>query len=515
MSSSSSQRTTVSSSKILILQQRNWGLRIGHDLAVRFHADGFRLGAVTFKKQTDAFVRAQKAVPYELVISHDAIQEDQLGYAESELPSLAEVCDGLGLETVWLTVQSLRNHIRSYRDRYYYGYKQNVSDDVIVRYVRAAYQACNQVFDDFGPDVIVTPNFVSLFHVFLSLTARRRGVPMIGVTDSKVRRRLVFTHSHLDDQGPFIDRISELNAGAASAQAGTAEEYLAQNRVRLKAQGWGPPPKRPPFLRSLRMLARHLRASVRQPNRLERLPGLVDARSPRIVVRDFFAHAANARTAERFPYVDLASVGDFVYMPLAYQPESSIDLQAARFNNQIETARQVAMSLPDQLTLVVKDHPAMYGLRPPSYLEKVARTPNVKLVDFRLSTEAVLDRAHMVIAPVGTTFIEAALLRIPAVQLGDLGTTLMLPNVVRHTDLSTLPGRIKDSLTMDCRSNDYDRRLRNFVAAAFDVGFDHNYMEGWQATGTADRAALYDLFKAEVVRALDMAERQSGQTEPR
>jgi len=54
---------------------------------------------------------------------------------------------------------------------------------------------------------------------------------------------------------------------------------------------------------------------------------------------------------------------------LQFQPEASIDVMAPFFSNQIETARQIAMSMPDDYVLVTKEHPAMVELRPPSYLE--------------------------------------------------------------------------------------------------------------------------------------------------
>lgn len=490
--------------KILILQQRNWSPRIGQPLAKRFHADGFRLGAVTFKRDIDRQIRSQTDVPYVFVLSHDDVQEDIGPSLGPDLPTLDEVCEGLSVDTIWTLVQSLRSHVRSYGEKYYYGFKQNVPDAVIVAYVQRAYQACLRVFDDFNPDVIIGPNFVSMFHAMLNLMADGRGVPMIGVTDSKVRRMLVFSHSYLDDKGPFIDRVDALNAGAVSANESRANEYVADNRDRLKGQGYPQPAGRMPLRRSLRLLARHLRVSFRNENKPELLPDVMDSRSPKIVLRDFVAHRANQTAVERFPYVDLASVGAYAYFPLQFQPEATIDLQAARFNNQLETARQVAMSMPGDLTLVVKDHPAMFGLRPRSYLEKLARTPNVKLVDFRTPPETVLRGAKLVIASVSTTLMEAAMMGLPSVQLSDLGTTLKLPNVLHHPDLTTLPTAVIEALRMDCGSEEYHCRLRNYIAAAMDVGFDGAYMETWlgRSDGKADLDGLYRVFKADVEDAL-------------
>ena len=46
-----------------------------------------------------------------------------------------------------------------------------------------------------------------------------------------------------------------------------------------------------------------------------------------------------------------------------FNSEASIDIQSFKFSNQIETARQIAMRLPNKMCLYVKDHPLMFGFR--------------------------------------------------------------------------------------------------------------------------------------------------------
>ena len=58
----------------------------------------------------------------------------------------------------------------------------------------------------------------------------------------------------------------------------------------------------------------------------------------------------------------------FIYFPLQFQPEEIIDVKSPFFSNQIETARQVALSLPGSYTLVVKDHPHSRQVRQPPSL---------------------------------------------------------------------------------------------------------------------------------------------------
>ncbi len=486
--------------RILIFQQRGWGLRIGHHLARRFQEEGYELGALVFKKSTERFVRDQTEVRYGWTFNYSSMSDDVAAFAGPNPPSLQTVCRDLGVPSVWPLVQSMRVLVKSYQERYYYSFRQQVPDETIVRFVQAIHLMCQRAFDEFRPDAIITPNHVALPHIMMSILAHQRGVPMFGVTDSRVRGQLVFTHDHRDGSGPFIDRIDELEAGASSENATRADEYISANRQRLVQPEYmeAQARHRPSLYRQLRLLARELRASRRSEDANPSLGVIEDGRTPRYVLRDFIAHRRNQRDQRLFPYHRLEDAGPYVFFPLQYQPEETIDVHAPRFNNQLETARQVAMSLPGDLTLVVKDHPAMDGLRSRSYLDKLARTPNVKLVDPRTPAETLLRGAELLVGASGTVFAEAAMLGLPAVQLGDLGTVRRLPNVTHHADLSTMHEPIGRLAGQRLEGETYDARLRNYVAAAYDVGFNNDYYALWERGGRIDREPLYQRFAGHV-----------------
>ena len=96
---------------------------------------------------------------------------------------------------------------------------------------------------------------------------------------------------------------------------------------------------------------------------------------------------------------------------------------------------------------------------------------------------------------------EAAFYYKPAIQLGNLGTTLKLPNVFKHTDMITLSKKIREVLNINLKTEDYERRLENYIAAVYDVGFDFNYGKTWER-GEGDMEELWRLYKAEIERVL-------------
>ena len=498
--------------RILIFQQRGWGKSIGRFLAKKFYEEGCKLAAITSKNTTHNLIVNQADAKYDLIISHDDIISRPDIFLAGDKFSLEEICRELGIDSVWPIVQASRMHVKTYKDKFYYGFKQNVSDEKIIEYVMAVYKCVKMVFEKFNPNLIIAPNFVSLYHIFFNLYGKKHGVPMFAVTDTKVRGIVMFSHSYQDDSGSFFERLKELNEGKVdSRNRDLAKKYISEFRHEFKV----PLDAERHATKKKRTLAQKLRVEIspyyqsfkwffKKPINLLESTGInIDYRPPRIMLRDHYAKKWYRYKANRFPYYSLDSIGKYVYFPLQFQPEESIDVAAPFFNNQIETARLVAQSLPDDYTLAVKDHPDMAELRPPSYLEKVARTPNVKLIDYRVSGEKMLKEASLIVSPNSTTTAEAAFLKKSVIQLGDLGTTQLLPNVIKHTDMRTLSTKIKEALKINLDNEEYERRLENFVASAYDTGFGIDYFAAWENGRRDEFDAIWNAYKKEVCRLIN------------
>lgn len=490
--------------KILIFQQRGWAINIGHFLAKKLQNEGCRLAALTLKRSTHEFIINQKEVKYELILNNDEIMSRPKVYLRGDIYPLNEICEALGIDSIWPIVMTLRNHVRSYKDKYYYSFKQNVPDEEIIDYVMACYKLVKYIFKEFNPDIILSPNFVSLPHIIFNLYAKKKGVKMIVVTDSKVKSHHIFAHNYMESEGEFYNRVDELNRGAESENFEKSKEYINEFRKNINII---PDTIDKPKISLYRKIKHELspyyhilRWYIHRPiNELKSTGITPDFRPPRIILRDFYCEKRYRKYMENYEYYSLEKLGRFVYFPLQYQPEAQIDVLAPYFSNQIETARQIAMSLPDDYTLAVKEHPAMVGLRPASYIEKICHTPNVKFIDYRLPGIEVLNKASLVISPNSTTLAEAALLRKPAIQLGNLGTTMKLPNVYHHTDMTKLSGLIKIILNSDINQEETEKKLINFVAAVYDTGFDVEYNSIWNKS-KGNFVKLWGLYREEIKR---------------
>jgi len=491
--------------KILIFQQRRWALRIGHFLAKKLSAEGARLAAIVMKKSIHDFVVKQQDVKYELIINQDEAMENPKKFLEGDDFSLAEICRDLGIDSIWPLIATERTHVKSYRDKAFYGFRKNVSDEEMADYAKAVYKYIKLIFENFQPDLIIVSGFVALPHIMLNLYAARRGVRVITVTDCKIKGLNIFTHDYNESTGPFYERVDELNNhGNNSANRDKAKAYIEEFRrnYRTADQVFVPGEKLSPWKRVRRELSPLRKIwqwyATPQVNHFKNLGIQADWSPPRIILRDHFAGKRYRKFMEEFNYYPLEKLGKFVYFPLQMQPEATIEVMAPYFSNQIETARLVAQSLPDDHTLAVKEHPAMVGRRSSSYIEKIARTPNVKLIDYRVSPHLILQKASLVVSPSSTTIVEAAFYRVPAIQLGNLGTTLKLPNAFKHTDLTTLSRKIKELLETKFDGAAYEEKLLNFVTAAFDTGFEFNYWGVWERAETDEMTKLWQAWKKEI-----------------
>ena len=160
----------------------------------------------------------------------------------------------------------------------------------------------------------------------------------------------------------------------------------------------------------------------------------------------------------------------------------------------LELARQVAMSLPGDMTLVVKDHPAMFGLRDPKYLNKIKNLPNVKIIHYSVNPNEILKKTKLVIASTGTILFEAAIRRKPAIQMGGIIKTSMLPNVSLCKNYEELSNIISIKLKENLNDLKYDFELENYISSMFESSFDTNYLGVWEKNQTGDINKITDFF---------------------
>ena len=457
---------------ILIIQQRNWAVSFGSFLADRLKKRGHKIGCVTLKKSTHNYFLNNG---YNTNIwSHDEIIDNPKKYTSKCKYSLDEISDYLNINSVWELIQSQRNLVKDYNKKYFYSFKQAVSDEYIADYIKSCFGMISEIFETFKPQIIISPVLNSFLHAMLNLYCEKNNIPIIGTTDSKVDNINIFTNSYLDNKGKFIDYLKKIREKKISIDYDKLvdeEKFITNKLFEIKSVNNIDVFQKITTKYILNQIKMFLR-SFKFKNNV--LGSTQDLSHPIVFMRDLFLQHYYEYKGKSFKYDKLEKLENFAFMPLLLQPEENIDLISTRFNNQIETARLVAMSLPANMQLIIKDHPHMLGKRSTSYLEKIKYLPNVKIINSSIPNWKIFKKSKVVIAVSGTSVFEASILGTPTIQLGNLGTIRMLPNVYHIKSLEDIKEKIGYLMKNPINKKENHTKMLEYIHAAFVTGQKNN-----------------------------------------
>jgi Capsule polysaccharide biosynthesis protein len=119
---------------------------------------------------------------------------------------------------------------------------------------------------------------------------------------------------------------------------------------------------------------------------------------------------------------DIADVGtlpnQFIYYPLQFSPESSINTPAPYFLDQMRAIDALRFAMPSDHVLVVKEHPACAEMRPVKFIRHIRNLPGVIVIKSSVPSVEIMKRATLTATVTGTAALEAFLLGRPAIALG-------------------------------------------------------------------------------------------------
>jgi hypothetical protein len=123
---------------------------------------------------------------------------------------------------------------------------------------------------------------------------------------------------------------------------------------------------------------------------------------------------------QRRSYTPLDQLGRFAYYPFHVPGDMALTLRSPKYLNQIELVERLCATLPDDVALAVKEHPAMIGaIGSKSLLALKRRIPNFVILPPATNNYEVLARAAAVVTVNSKSGAEAGMLGKPVVVLGD------------------------------------------------------------------------------------------------
>jgi hypothetical protein len=152
----------------------------------------------------------------------------------------------------------------------------------------------------------------------------------------------------------------------------------------------------------------------------------------------------------------------FVLFTLHKQPEASVDVLGRYTENQYQIIYDIWRTLPFDWWLVVKEHSNAVGDRGYNFYQNIRKLRNVILIDERIDSYQLLNRAQGVISISGTIGYEAALLNIKALMLADVFFKFSHVKTLTYSDLKYCQN-LEDLLQRLPNNEVSDNKIKEFI----------------------------------------------------
>lgn len=362
-------------------------------------------------------------------------------------------------------------------------YRRRFSDDELLCILQRGLVQVENMFDALKPDIVVSFICVTMLDYLIYLFATARGVRFLNLRPTRVGDRVSFSRMLNDPSPELASCYRKILEGAQTAYAEEARRYIKRVREEHgRYEGVVRPSDRP--------------ALQANTAKLFRIGGLLSAAKSYLAYRQSIAASDNHVpdplrnlyfTAIRNPILarktrsylasryitgnDLPGLR-YAFFPLHTEPEVSLLVYGRPYVNQIEIIRMLAMSLPADMILVVKEHPWMVGKRSLSAYDKMLNIPRVRFADPKLEARTLIQQADLVAVVTGSVALEAAMLGKPVITFGDCPYNLLPQTMVRRCDdPRRLPSILCEMLS--CHAND-EAALTAYIAAVFETSTSTN-----------------------------------------
>lgn len=350
--------------------------------------------------------------------------------------------------------------------------------------VLAMAEAMNKALEDLQPDAIVSLPIDSYVTDMLERMGRARGIPYFELTASALpgmsmllyRGQLITTH-----QAPEASAVAARVAEIADPEF--APQYVQNAKIFTKAKFY-----RTQVYFRLRGTFFNLYAkAIRDPFNLRCLDaqmwlghkaGPSDARVVDMVEHDWQVKL-NAFPKDRR-----------VLFGLQVFPEAAIDYWLDDLN--LVDQEHVLIDLAQRLSeagflIVVKDHPLQFGFRQAAFLERLQTIPNVVLVPYEVTGNAMLAQCGASVTATGTLGLQASLLGNASVT-GQAYYVVDEDFLVLRTieDLAEVPDRLVNAFAPPSLNDRQSRIITHVLKGSFDGPFMSLF--GFKAVAPSEEA---------------------------
>lgn len=362
-------------------------------------------------------------------------------------------------------------------------YRRRFTDDELLSIMQRGIERMEALFDDLQPDLVVSFICVTMLDYLAYLFAKSKGIRFLNLRPTRIGDRVAFSRLLNDPSPELTVKYQRLLSGEQSGFEKEARQYIRRVREQHgRYEGVIRPSDKPALQANTAKFTRldRLADAIRGYLAYRKSTAFSDNHVPDPLRRLYFTAWRNpmqaARTREFFQgrYVreaDLAGMR-YAFFPLHTEPEVSLLVYGRPYVNQIEIVRMLAMSLPVDMMLVVKEHPWMVGKRSLAAYQKMLDIPRVRFADPALEARTLVKQSDLVAVVTGSVALEAAMLGKPVITFGDCPYNLLPDSMVRRcADPRHLQVLVQQAIVQNKTDED---ALVAYVAAVFETSASVN-----------------------------------------
>jgi hypothetical protein len=291
-----------------------------------------------------------------------------------------------------------------YGDRFFYNYNDyhKFTDDKIFSIIQQELETYEKILDEIKPDYVVIRNpeyqDIQLFHEI----CKAKKIPVLILSFTRLSDKWtlssdVDTPLQLDNLDKKIkiksfDDLKELGGEYSKIH----DLFISKQKSNISQK----------FNVLKTLFFTFDSSNINNYRDIGKTPWTTVIKRIKLIVKSFFREQFLNKNAE----TKISQNQPYAYFPLHFEPEEIILRRGRFYRDQISVIRNISQSLPIEMNLLVKEHPAMklLGWREIDFYEKIMNMPKVKLIHPSISNETLIENSSIITTIAGTTAIEGA-----------------------------------------------------------------------------------------------------------
>lgn len=129
-------------------------------------------------------------------------------------------------------------------------------------------------------------------------------------------------------------------------------------------------------------------------------------------------HKKNFKALEKLSKQEIPNNIKFCVYFLHFSPEYTVDSLGKFYRDEEHLIKNISMSLPADHLLLVKEHPAMAGLREKTFFHEILKCNNIVLLHPSVDSHQVIKQASLIFSIIGSAALEAMFVGKQAIVFG-------------------------------------------------------------------------------------------------